>query len=123
MQKLDKKTFGIRLKELLHEKNETIYSIAEVLHLSPTTISRYQNAEMSPKITAVEHLAEYFNVNPSWLMGFSVPKELSKDKASNKKLELLYGKNVLDLIEIYKDLNDNNKTIAIKMLSCLLESQ
>ncbi|WP_084524362.1 helix-turn-helix domain-containing protein [Lutispora thermophila] len=45
--------------------NETVYSLAEIVHLSPATISRYSNAEMAPKITTIEVLANHFNVNPS----------------------------------------------------------
>lgn len=40
---------------------------------SVSTIYRYMNAQMSPKISTVKYLAEYFNVNPTWLMGYDVP--------------------------------------------------
>ena len=82
--KLDKNSsvnnevFGQRLKQLLQEKNETTYSIAEVLHLSAATISRYTTGDMTPKITTIERLASYFDINPVWLMGYNVEKYLSE---------------------------------------------
>lgn len=86
---INKEVFGKRLKQLLSEKNETTYTIAEVLHLSPATISRYSTGDMAPKITTIEILAKYFNVNPAWLMGYDVNKNLeSKD--------------------LYNDLSDND---------------
>ncbi|MBR5467728.1 MAG: helix-turn-helix transcriptional regulator [Firmicutes bacterium] len=63
--------FSQRLKQLMTENNETIYTIASVVNLSPSSISRYINNCMSPKIPTIQILAHYFNVNPSWLMGTS----------------------------------------------------
>lgn len=88
--KVDKITFSARLKELMEEHNETVYSLAEIVHLSPATISRYSNAEMAPKITTIEVLANYFNVSPAWLMGYNVPKQMeSEDMNKNDKEEIL----------------------------------
>jgi transcriptional regulator with XRE-family HTH domain len=77
---VDKKVFALRLKDLMEEFNETVYSIAEVVHLTAPTISRYLGAEMAAKITTIEVLARYFNVNPVWLMGGSVPREIEEEK-------------------------------------------
>lgn len=75
---INKEVFGQRLKQLLQEKNETTYSIAEVLHLSAATISRYATGDMAPKITTIERLSSYFDINPAWLMGYDVEKYLSE---------------------------------------------
>jgi len=64
-----KQHFSTRLKQLMTENNETIYSIASVVNLSPPTISRYTKGLMSPKIPTIQILAQYFNVDPAWLMG------------------------------------------------------
>lgn len=61
--------FPLRLKQLMEENNETIYTVSSVVNLSPSTISRYINGLMVPKLPTVHVLAQYFNVNPSWLMG------------------------------------------------------
>lgn len=77
---VDKKVFALRLKDLMDEFNETVYSIAEVVHLTAPTISRYLSAEMAAKITTIEVLARHFNVNPVWLMGGSVPRGLEEEE-------------------------------------------
>lgn len=69
--KINKELFSQRLKELMEDNNENTYTIAEVLHLSAPTVSRYINGLMSPKLTAIEALAMKYNINPTWLMGYS----------------------------------------------------
>ncbi len=74
---VNKEKFAMRLKSLMGRTNDTIYTIAEVVHLSAPTISRYLNAEMAPKITTVEVLAQHFDVNPAWLLGYDVPEKIA----------------------------------------------
>jgi transcriptional regulator with XRE-family HTH domain len=73
---LNKELFAARLKGLMDESGETVYSIADIVHLTAPTISRYLNAGMAAKITTVEALARHFKVNPVWLMGGDVSKDL-----------------------------------------------
>ena len=79
MEKKDMHTdkFSKRLKQLMEENNETVYSLSAVVNLSPSTISRYTKGKMSPKIPTIKVLAEYFCVNPSWLMGTSEERNTS----------------------------------------------
>ena len=59
--------------------------LAKILGIkSKSTIYRYMNGEMSPKITTIKYLAEYFNVNEIWLMGYDVPMESTLNKNRNK---------------------------------------
>lgn len=68
--------FAERLFSLVKEHNTDINILAQKMGIkSKSTIYRYMNAEMSPKITTVKYLAEYYNVNPVWLMGYDVPME------------------------------------------------
>lgn len=61
--------FAERLKSLMEDNNDTIYTLAEHLGLSPSAISKYTNGNMSPKMTAIESMARKYDVNPIWLMG------------------------------------------------------
>ena len=76
---IDNKIFAERFRLLMEENNDTIYTIAEVLHLSAATISRYINNKMSPKITTIEVLARYYSVDSAWLMGYDVPRVIVND--------------------------------------------
>ena len=85
--------FSKRLKQLMEENNETVYSLSAVVNLSPSTISRYTKGKMSPKIPTIQILAEYFCVNPSWLMGTSEERNTSfaVDEADiDKKISAMY---------------------------------
>ena len=74
MKAVEKSEFSKRLKSLLEERDESIYKISDILHLNPSTISRYKNGILTPKLIVIEKLAEYFSVNPVWLMGYDVDK-------------------------------------------------
>lgn len=76
--------FAERLFNLVKEYNTDVSALAQKMGIkSKSTIYRYMNAEMSPKITTVKYLAEYYNVNPVWLMGYDVPMERETKVASN----------------------------------------
>lgn len=70
---IKKETFPQRLSDLMSEFGETTYSVARKLGMSAATISRYMNGHMLPKLTTVYYLANIYNVNPVWLMGYDVP--------------------------------------------------
>ncbi|MGN0194152.1 MAG: helix-turn-helix domain-containing protein [Pseudoramibacter sp.] len=66
---INKNIFGTRLKQLMKSYGETTYSLGRHFKLSPPSISRYTRGEMAPKMTTLYALADYFDVNPEWLMG------------------------------------------------------
>lgn len=78
---IDLNVFAKRLSGLLEESNETTYSLASKLGLTPATISRYANALMKPKVPTVVSMAQIFNVNEAWLMGYDVSKEKNNLKS------------------------------------------
>ena len=71
---VNKEVFGQRFSEILATSSETTYTVAEQVSLSPATISRYANGLMAPKIPTLYMIADIFNVNPLWLMGYNAPK-------------------------------------------------
>lgn len=79
MDEINKVIMTKRLNEIIKEFDLNTYTLAEILHLSPATISRYLNGKMTPKITAIEIIANRYNLNPTWIMGHEVNKYVSKD--------------------------------------------
>ncbi len=68
--------FAKRLTNLLAQRGETCRSVADAVHLSAGTISRYCNNLIDkPKMAVVRMLAEYFGVAPEWLMGYETPEQ------------------------------------------------
>jgi repressor LexA len=80
----DLNKFANRLKELMTNNNDTIYSLADYLHLSSSAISRYTSAGMKPKELTVEAMSLRYGVNPKWLMGEDVDKHLETVKVSKR---------------------------------------
>lgn len=108
---INKEIFPIRLKEVMEQNNQTVYTIAESLHLSAPTISRYMNGLMSPKLTAIQILANKFNIDPAWLMGYDVPKE-SLNVDTVKEETVGYGLTKKDEKDIIKILENMKKTLT-----------
>ncbi len=75
-------TFSTRLTALIEQSGRVNADIAHLVSMSPATISRYCNGIMTPKITTVRVLAEFFNVSDVWLMGYDVPMEREKATAA-----------------------------------------
>ena len=112
---IKKETFSKRLKELMKEQNDTVYSVAEIIDLSPGTISRYLNKKMTPKITTVKILAQHYDINPTWLMGYSVEKNLKNNKISLSLKES-------ELIKNYRKLNEESRIKIQGMIEMLIVS-
>ena len=77
--------FARRLTSLINNSSETTYSLANKLGLTPATISRYANGLMKPKVTTLKFMAQIFNVNDEWLIGYDVESTRCSDKTENSK--------------------------------------
>lgn len=104
------KKFAERLTNLIKENNVDISTLANKIGIkSKSTIYRYMNGEMAPKITTVKYLSEIFNVNPVWLMGYDVPMKLS-NKIDNKTIDLSdLSKSEIQEVKNYIDYIKNRK--------------
>lgn len=71
--------FAERFSDLVKNSSIEVSRLAQMLGIkSKSTIYRYMNAEMAPKLTTVKYASEIFNVNPLWLMGYNVEKYVKK---------------------------------------------
>ena len=109
---IKKETFAKRLKKIMNDNNETIYTISEIIDLSPATISRYINKIMAPKTTTVQILAQHYNINPVWLMGYDVEKDLVIQKLTQNEMKL---------IEKYRQLSKSKKQYIQGQLQTTLD--
>lgn len=85
----DKKVFGSRLRSLMHEAGDTIYTLAEHLKLKPSTISRYTSGQYVPKAPTLDMMARRYAVNPAWLMGENVEKTVATGNLSTHDIPIL----------------------------------
>jgi repressor LexA len=107
---IHKAVFGQRLKQLMKNFNETTYSLSEQFNLSPPSISRYTRGEMAPKMTTVYALADYFDVNPAWLMGQTVSMYESEILGDAPAAGHAFDISVFDEIRYDRPIFSNHKT-------------
>ena len=66
-------TFQERFNELLNSTTKSRSTIADEFHVAKQTISAWATGQSSPRTPVVSSLAEYFDVNLEWLVGYDVP--------------------------------------------------
>lgn len=140
-EEINLKKFSERFSGLIKNSSIEIPELAKMLGIkSKSTIYRYMNGEMSPKISTIKYMAEIFNVNPRWLMGYDAPKELEPlykalyDFSTEKDRQILNNailyciqneipakdipKNV-KILEYLKNLEKLNKSKALQVIKNL----
>ena len=110
---VNKEKFGKRLTKLMEEKSETTYSMADRFSLSSPTISRYMTGQMAAKVTTIEMMAKYFDVNPVWLMGFDVSRDYPPSALTQPK------ESFPEIIFYYEQLNSLGKQTATEQVRLL----
>ncbi len=74
-------TFGQTLKALRRERDMTQEQLAELLHLSPQAISRWENDVVMPDISVFPLLTNIFHVTADYLLGIDITKNDEKIQA------------------------------------------
>lgn len=81
--------------------------LANTLGISPTTVSRYENNEISPKEEIIVRTSLAFNISCDYLLGLSpspnINKEIIKDYEEIKQKAEKYDKFILFFQETVKE--------------------
>ena len=120
-------SFTKRLNIAMTKRNMKPIDLVNKTGLSKARISQYVNGVYQAKQDALLKLATALDVNIAWLMGHDVPMEydyekLQKDIELCELIQKIYGKDTIDLINLYQSLNDNGKKVAITVLQGLLNN-
>ena len=76
-------TFKDRFSELCDKSPMNDTAIADALNVSRQTVCSWKSGARSPKKPTVISIANYFNVDTAWLMGFDVSPEPSTHSLVN----------------------------------------
>ena len=107
---IDLKIFSERFTSLIKEKQTDITFLAKQLGLkSNSTIYRYMNGEMRPKITTIKCLADFYHVNPRWLMGYNVSRESALPYGAIFDFSTETDRSMLESAIVYAIQNDLKK--------------
>ena len=119
-----------RLRTLRMERKMSQKALAEEMHVSPPTITRYENGNMFPDYEKLYWLCRFFNVSADYLLGFSNSRlpfaytsenSLSKDEQET----LLYYRRLPredqnfikgKMIETYREIQHNTQSHTQKKI-------
>lgn len=82
--------FGEKLKKLRDEKKLNQEQLANILNVSKSNVSKYENGIIEPNQETLKTIARYFNVTTDYLLGHTTDPKLNqkdeKDIATRLKL-------------------------------------
>lgn len=70
-------TSNQRIRELIDNLNISQVEFCEKTGLKTSALSNYLNDNRTPRQDAIAKIADAYQVNPSWLMGYDVPKSMA----------------------------------------------
>lgn len=104
------------LKELRRQKKISQGKLAEDLHVTQATVSRWETGEMLPTIDYLNELSHYFSVSIDYLLGNEQKKKLvtKNDELSQEEKRL---------IELFRLVPLENRGMVADMIEAALKSQ
>ena len=71
-------TFQERFSQLVEESGKSLVQLSKEIHMSNQALSTWRTGQRTPKEPTIIALANFFNVNVGWLMGFDVIKKANR---------------------------------------------
>ena len=78
-----------RLNQLFDSDSRSDTAIADSLNVSKQTISSWRNGSRSPKKTTLMKIAEMYNVDIAWLMGYEDEEQSGNIQPKNDDVRLI----------------------------------
>ncbi len=113
-----------RLKRLMEYYNITQTDICKKTNIPKSSMSMYISGEREPRQDKLTLIAEAYDVNEAWLMGYEV--EMKKENAYSDEQAVrlaTYFKKFQDILQKYDNLTDENKKSVNDMINFLSEQQ
>ncbi|MBQ3177000.1 MAG: helix-turn-helix transcriptional regulator [Clostridia bacterium] len=107
------------IAEFARKKGLTLNEIADTIGISRAALSKYQNNEAEPGITAVVKIARYFNVSCDYLLGTTT--EMATENAVNADITPIIRK--LTQIQNTPTLTEEERERYLKTILLLLDFQ
>ena len=98
-----------RIKEFRDILGMSQKKFAEVCGMQQTQITNFEVGRTNPTLVSIEKIAEKFDINPAWLMGWSQNIE-----ANNKPIRVCYVADGPSRLPPYLDTDDNGRVIKWK---------
>ncbi len=131
--KIKKSNTAYRLKQLMIKKDLRQIDILNAckpfcneynVKFNKSDISQYVSGKSEPNQDKLYILSKALNVNPVWLMGYDVPKHINESNPLNHNIKSKSSdENVSNILSLYNQLNNENKTATYDYASNLLDKQ
>ena len=130
-----------RIKQLLSAVQMSQTEFCERTKITKSALSHYLNGDRQPRQDQIDKIAQTFNVNPSWLMGYNVPmyddvklgaeaaderieiEKLSAQGVSHERLMayyyLLSRMPIQEFMDVAQHCNDKQIRLAVDMLKII----
>ncbi len=130
MDKIIYEKVGERLKIARERSGKTLEVAGNKVGVHKSTVLRWENGETEKiKVPILDTLAQFYNVNPAWLMGYdvSIEREINSEHSFNSATVQVYGtipagipmeciEDILDTEEIPLDwLNGGKQFFGLKI--------
>lgn len=107
-------TFGEKLRNARKAKKLTQGELAEMIGAKHNSISDWENGKSKPDMDTVELLCGTLDVTPTYLMG-----SRTDDEYGNIIGNLMSEPDILDMVEDYKKLTEDDKKAVRQIISSL----
>ena len=108
-------SFGARLTKALNYRDMTPHELAVKMGVTDGTISQYRKEDgIDPKIDRVAIIANILQINPVWLLGYSVPMTFEPKLRKPTQEEL-------DILSAYLSASEEKKNIICDILGVKME--
>ena len=107
-------TLGEKIKSARKIKGFTQQQLAEVVNAKHNSVSDWENDKSTPDMDTIELLCGALEVTPTWLVGSK-----TDDEYGNIVGKLMNEPGLLDMIDDYKNLSENDKKAIRQIISSL----
>ena len=70
--------FQHRFSQLVEESGKSLLQLSKEIHISNQALSTWRTGQRTPKEPTIVAVADFFNVNVGWLLGFDVVKKANR---------------------------------------------
>lgn len=113
-------TIGERIVFLREERGISQKELAQLLHITAATLSRYENDIYQPKLEFLCEMCRVLDTSSDFLLGFTMQYQPISDNASDFPLITAEEK---DFLKHYNKLSVTNKARVHERMLVLLENQ
>nr|DAQ01134.1 MAG TPA: helix-turn-helix domain protein [Caudoviricetes sp.] len=107
-------TFGDKIKSARISKKLTQKQLADLIGAKHNSVSDWEKDKSRPDMDTIELICGTLDINPSYLMGTK-----SDDEYGNIVGSLMNNPDLLDMIEEFKNLSENDKKAIRQLISSL----